>query len=353
VSATAEIALAEALRVILGATPRVFAVEGLSAAQLLAGLNDLPPQPGQRVGVFVSVPSMKSSDAVVEHLIDQLAQSALALWPVWFSDMQIGDCGARDGLTRQSAILRARSSASAVAGGIADWAEQAAALALEGRPPRVPGVVQALEMQQLCLAIHRYGVVFFVEGTVAAPQALVPGLEWTARWANAPVAVLFDKLPELAPPFDRILYEALRVAPAEFAVGIGLLPEWPEAGTPWIAPIAGRPHPLSDVEKRMADALARDDELRSLFICNAFVETTRGSRPKVDLLWREGHIVVELDGFADHGRLSAFLADRHRDYELMLSGYTVLRLANEEVARDLERAVEKIRDLVRMRREQL
>ncbi len=103
----------------------------------------------------------------------------------------------------------------------------------------------------------------------------------------------------------------------------------------------------------MADALARDAELHPLFVCNAFVETTRGSRPKVDLLWREGRLVVELDGYADHGRLGAFLADRHRDYELILSGYTVLRLANEELAQDLEKAVEKIRDLVRMRQEQL
>jgi very-short-patch-repair endonuclease len=37
----------------------------------------------------------------------------------------------------------------------------------------------------------------------------------------------------------------------------------------------------------------------------------------------------------------------------MLSGYTVLRLANDEVAQDFGRAVEKIRDLVRLRRAQM
>jgi very-short-patch-repair endonuclease len=42
--------------------------------------------------------------------------------------------------------------------------------------------------------------------------------------------------------------------------------------------------------------------------------------------------------------------DRHRDYELTLSGYTVLRLANDEIAQDIEKSLEKIRDLVHLRR---
>lgn len=37
----------------------------------------------------------------------------------------------------------------------------------------------------------------------------------------------------------------------------------------------------------------------------------------------------------------------------MLSGYAVLRLANEEIVQDYERAVAKIRDLVRWRRSQM
>jgi very-short-patch-repair endonuclease len=40
--------------------------------------------------------------------------------------------------------------------------------------------------------------------------------------------------------------------------------------------------------------------------------------------------------------------DRHRDYELTLSGYTVLRLANDEIAQDIGKAVEKIRDIVQL-----
>ena len=76
----------------------------------------------------------------------------------------------------------------------------------------------------------------------------------------------------------------------------------------------------------------------------------RGSRPKVDLVWADGQLVVEIDGYESHGNRAAFMYDRHRDYELALSGYTVLRLANDEIAQDIEKAIEKIRDLVKLRR---
>jgi very-short-patch-repair endonuclease len=65
-------------------------------------------------------------------------------------------------------------------------------------------------------------------------------------------------------------------------------------------------------------------------------------------LWPHGRLVVELDGYTDHSTPSAFERDRHRDYELIVSGYRVLRITNDEVKRDLEAAVSKIRDIVRL-----
>jgi very-short-patch-repair endonuclease len=121
----------------------------------------------------------------------------------------------------------------------------------------------------------------------------------------------------------------------------------------WLAPWRGAPHPLSEIEQRLAAMLRDDAELTELFHFNWFVDTVRGSRPKVDLVWMVGRLVVELDGYPDHTTRRAFISDRHRDYELALSGFTVLRLANDEVAQDFGRAIEKIRDLVRLRRSQL
>jgi very-short-patch-repair endonuclease len=45
-----------------------------------------------------------------------------------------------------------------------------------------------------------------------------------------------------------------------------------------------------------------------------------------------------------------YRGDRHRDYELLISGYVVLRLPHEQVLEDPAIAVEKIRDVVRFRR---
>jgi very-short-patch-repair endonuclease len=71
--------------------------------------------------------------------------------------------------------------------------------------------------------------------------------------------------------------------------------------------------------------------------------------PRVDLLWRDSKIVVELDG-AEHDRDPDYAADRHRDYELLVAGYRVLRLTNAEVQLDLGRSLEKIRRVVNLRR---
>ena len=42
------------------------------------------------------------------------------------------------------------------------------------------------------------------------------------------------------------------------------------------------------------------------------------------------------------------MSDRHRDYELLLSGYTVLRLSHDEVMADVTTALEKIRRVSRL-----
>jgi very-short-patch-repair endonuclease len=162
------------------------------------------------------------------------------------------------------------------------------------------------------------------------------------------VVALFPQLPPNEPPFDRLLYGA-RCVMAEDGAECGTLEadatRSVDART-WIAPWRGLPHPLSDIEQRLAKALGTDAELAPLFSFNQSVQTVRGSRPRVDLMWTEGRLVVELDGYGSHGNRAAFMYDRHRDYELTLSGYTVLRLSNDEIAQDIEKAIEKIRDLV-------
>jgi len=329
----------------------VVAIAGIDSEDLRHLLDQGGPATESRRVLFLPIEPAPSTEALVEQISDRLANTALRLWPLWFKGVTLSQFR-NDALSRLAADVAAREAANAVPGLLSSWAQAAIKLALEGRPPRVDNAPAATEIAQLSLAICPSGLVLLVDVDSTLKQgvnagALVRALEWLAHHANSSVIALFAELPPNVPPFDRILYKAWRVtgdSGAQVEPGI-VAPAKPEA---WLAPWRGLPHPLSEIEQKLAKALAKDSELGPLFSFNQVVETTRGSRPKVDLLWTAGRLVVELDGYGSHGNRLAFMYDRHRDYELMLSGFTVLRLANDEIAQDTEKAIEKIRDLVKL-----
>jgi very-short-patch-repair endonuclease len=113
--------------------------------------------------------------------------------------------------------------------------------------------------------------------------------------------------------------------------------------------VYGRPHPQSPIEQRLCKMIQADRELAPKFIFNARVENAALNSPKVDLLWAEGRIVIELDG-PEHRGPRTYRDDRHRDYELICAGYLVVRIPNEEIVEDFAKAIEKIRSVVRLRR---
>jgi very-short-patch-repair endonuclease len=327
----------------------VRALGGIDDEGLRVILDEIEPARCKRRALFVRITPAATAEAVVEEVIDSLAETSRSLWPVWFTDVSFGKCR-NDILGHLTLGAIARNAAEEIIGLSFAWAEPAARLALDGRTPRVKDTLPATELAQLALTISRTGLVIVADLGVAArntsnPAALLHALEWIAWHAPSAVVALFSELPPNEPPFDRILYGAAQITEQVVAT--------PEATEPvihesWIAPWRGLPHPFSEPEQLLAKALSADAELASLFGYNQVVRTVRGSRPKVDLVWIEGRLVVEVDGYGSHGSRTAFMHDRHRDYELTLSGYTVLRLANDEVAQDVDKAVEKIRDVVKL-----
>jgi very-short-patch-repair endonuclease len=334
----------------------VVALGGVDGAALRKVVDHADPVPDNRRALFVQLQPAASVEAYVEQVVAAMAGTAMRLWPLWFTDVSFAICR-NDVLGRQAASAIIRDTAGHVGGVNAAWAEAATRLALAGYRPRVAGAAPAIELSQLSLAVTRLGLVIVVDVNAATdrPSVLAHALEWVAQHSHAAVVALFAELPALDSPFDRILYGARRViAEAE----TGPAASEAEAGEchtreTWLVPWRGSPHPLSEIEQRLAAMLSNDAELAGLFCFNWFVDTIRGSRPKVDLVWTDGRLVVELDGYADHATRGAFIGDRHRDYELMLSGYSVLRLANDEIVQDFGRAIEKIRDLVRLRQAQM
>jgi len=111
----------------------------------------------------------------------------------------------------------------------------------------------------------------------------------------------------------------------------------------------GQPHPRSEGEQRLFARLETDPELRGLFACNQPVMTKYDQKYWVDFLAHEFQCVVEVDGFHHHSSRLAFARDRHRDYQLLVSGYLTLRVDHDEVLRDLESVIGKIRDLIQFR----
>jgi len=320
---------------------QVAVLSGIGAARLREQLHNATPAPDGRLVLFLTTPTAGALNDFIEAVIGQLAEIALRMWPTWFTDLRL-TAGQAEQRQMIAAVAGANTKISLA------WAELAAEKATRGLVPRVAHVAPAVEIDQLCTTINRDGLVlvFDIGLAPANPTVLVHSLEWIARQANVGVVALFPEPPSAEPPFDR-LRQNLR--------GV-IVDHTPQAGPPetpkeegWLDPIIGRPHPLSETEQRLARALIQDPELSSLFRFNQFVDTVRGSRPKVDLLWPKGRFVVEIDGYTDHGTKSAFMRDRNRDYELTCSGYVVLRLVNDEIAQDIAKAIEKIRDIVRVR----
>ena len=306
--------------------------------------------------VFFHQPGTYSpAEKIIDHALDGLADITLSCWPFWYSE--------NDFSTYQDNTL-GRESAQIQLGRIAEnepaisrnWALAALALAERGLMPRVPGIAREVEIAQLWRTIRPRGVVlaFAISRLPSNDEAvsLVQALEWIARHSGLGVVALLPRKVPDGSPLERILYGAQIIDGASDSASAFPGEMSGSADGLWVGPIRGRPHPLSPAEQRIAKLLARDEELAPLFAFNQLVDATHGKRYRVDLIWRIGQLIVEIDGYTDHSTRTQFAADRHRDYELLLSGYTVLRLTSEEIVQDTEKAIEKIRDIIRLRRTQ-
>ncbi len=271
---------------------------------------------GHRSALLVACEGLSTAAAIVDRLLDDLAELALHRWPRWH--------GQGDGVDPVAAD---------------PWLKAAAKRARLGHAPRFRRMAHTLEFGRLLGAIDPAGIVLIWEVDPASAmraRPVIEALEWCSRQGAAVVVALTVEPAETA-PYDRILYGAFDLIREERA-----------ALARFIAPAGS--HHASEIERRVATALEQDAELAGLFACNAPVPVGAwGTRPRVDLLCRAHCVVVELDG-PEHRTEPKFGNDRHRDYELLTAGYLVLRLTNAQVAADLPLAIEKIRAVVRLRR---
>ncbi|MHB2207960.1 endonuclease domain-containing protein [Methylobacterium sp. CM6257] len=270
----------------------------------------------ERSALLVASEGQLGAEALIDRLLDDLAALALESWPHW------------DGCDASLNPVMAD-----------PWLKAASKRARLGLIPRFRKMGRDLELRRLSRLLDPAGVIPVWDVDPASATRAHPAieaLEWCTRQGAAVVTALTVGPPETA-PYDRNLYGAYEFIRSEGA-----------ASERFIAPVGA--HHASATERRVAEALAQDADLKDLFICNAPVPVGAwGARPRVYLLCRKHRIVVELDG-PEHRSEPKFGNDRHRDYELLTAGYLVLRLTNDQVAADLPLAIEKIRTVVRLRR---
>jgi len=59
------------------------------------------------VRFFVQIQPASTTDAIVEQILKASAETALRLWPIWFTDVSFVGC--RENLTPRRCLLRSRS----------------------------------------------------------------------------------------------------------------------------------------------------------------------------------------------------------------------------------------------------
>ncbi len=300
-------------------------------AAALADLEDYAEQELSSTRVVgLRLPRFASHDHLLNGCVRGVATGALALWPDWYgADIDAGQKGKPPKLVSPL------------------WREKAEGLVSAAHLPLPTGFPNAVQVAQLSLVLGSPNLIIALATTegmlgVRELKSLVATATWLAAQMQAKVALLAAQELSNSEEFDRVIKESL-----------GHLFVVPEAEPPveeipavTVTSIKGRPNPTSPGEVVLAERLAKNGELAGLFSFNQTIKSVHGKEYKVDLVWPAGKLVIEVDGYSFHSSPFAFGQDRHRDYELLISGYRVLRLTHEEIVRDTPRAIAKIRDSV-------
>lgn len=304
-------------------------------AEVIARLTDGSEQEGLSNRIVVCHwKELPETGKILRLAIESLARTALAIWPNWY------------GKQSDDAIEDFECVSEQLPHGVCPaWIGAAAARCRCGLIPVPPKFAMPAQAAQLALAIEPERLCFVLAQSGHSEDdsqllGLARAAEWLAMQTQSRVAVLVPDALASAATLDSINFKTACIST------VAPPPTSKEKECFLVVPFYGRPHPDSPGEQLLAKYLSRDRELAGMFVFNHRIQTVRGHFYTVDLLCEKARLVVEVDGFGWHSTQTAFRQDRHRDYELTLSGYSILRLTHDEVMEDVVLAIEKIRDMV-------
>jgi very-short-patch-repair endonuclease len=210
-----------------------------------------------------------------------------------------------------------------------------AAIALTMHPDKRPGIIE------VCTPTHRMPQrgYRFVERRVPA--------DFVLDGVMHPVMCALDRAKDDAEWIDELVRDH-QVSPRRFAEALD--------ATPCRAGNVARKRrirrtmtrPYSALERRCHDELDRH-RIKG-WVANKTVYSN-GRRYELDIAFEDEHFAIELDGYQYHSDLGAFEADRIRQNDLVLAGWTVIRFT-WSMMDDSEYVVNTIRaELRRLRRD--
>jgi very-short-patch-repair endonuclease len=292
-------------------------------------------------------------DELLFRAVEALAARAALMWPHWYSQHVRSFSADHDARAILVNDERRREVLAAIPGVASRWLEGAIERATRGKLPMFSTLPFETQVEQLAMALDqpdlRIATILETHDPSAGLLRVARAADWLRLHSRARVLVAVPASCHGHSELDSIAYGALFLAAEAPADG-----DAPPVSLPrrHLHVPLGRPHHASRAEQRLAQAIAGEPSLCALFELNQRIETGRGSAITVDLLWRQGRLIIEIDGWGTHGGREAFYADRHRDYELLLSGMRVLRITDDEIFGDISLVVDKIRDVVSFIREE-
>ena len=318
-------------------------------AHMLAAVNDME---WQRVVTHIwdLLPNQRQ---VIADVVQTLAQVSFELWPAWYQQDKLF---VESGTFTTDALINKYSCSAfqATSENISlPWLKTAVQTCQQQKVPFLKDFPHSLQLTQLAFALELDGIILAIADAQPSSHCLLglaKAITWIADHTNSRILLFLPENLARSNELEAILYGAITLSTAESTFQ---RTKTPQEAKHTIFPIHGRPHPFSPGEQKLAVLLDQDTELASLFKFNQRLQTVRFNTYVVDLLWADGRVVVEIDGYRHHGNRFGFRSDRNRDYELLISDYIVLRLPHDDVMSDAEVAIEKIRDVVQFRRQQL
>lgn len=333
--------------------------------QLLASVEGQTPLPTLIELEWDEAPSLTKELLEIQ---EALAKATASLWPDWY----LGSEGTRRPQTPEQAW---EGSAAAQAQASRSWFNEAWRRCTRGELPIVQQMTASEQIRQMGRAIDPSQLLITLSvvserAGAARIRSLAKAAEWLARETSCRTLLVLPAAWREHRELDHVNYGALCLEADQPLANPGdgqstppsarsteaspLAPTKRQAKEPHVTlgHVIGRPHPGSPVELSMYEQLESDPELNVLFEYNQRLAPADSAPCIVDLLWREGRLIVEFDGPEHHSHWH-YVQDRKRDYRFLLEGFITLRIANDEVCTDSALVREKIRRVVEMRRTQM